>query len=610
MIMRPTPEDSAWADALLIASVFALDPAGLAGVSVKAGVGPVRDRWVGALCHLLPPSAPVRRLPIGISDSRLLGGLDLAATLQAGRPIAERGILAEADGGIILLAMAERLEPATVARLGAVMDSGEVAMERDGFGLRSPARFGVVACDESVGEDEHPHPALLDRLAFHLDLDAIDGHDLAEAGPGREAIDRARARLGSVIIPEAILRAVCGTAIALGVSSMRPSLLALSAARGIAALAGHDEVTAEDAAVAARLVLAPRATRMPVAEPPQPEESEAPDASAGEPDSKQDGADQEDADTPDDSESAQPIQEMVLAAAKAAIPAGLLAQLRVGEAGRGRGKTSGRAGAVRQAAMRHGRPVGVRRGELRAGARLNLLETLRAAVPWQRLRRACDPSGSAAGTRIDVRREDFRIARMKHRAETTTIFVVDASGSSALNRLAEAKGAVELLLAECYVRRDRVALIAFRGRDADLLLPPTRSLVRAKRCLASLPGGGGTPLAAGIDAAAALADGVRRQGATPVVIVMTDGHANVARGGKTGRGPAEADARSAAIAVRAAGLTALLVDISPRSHPLAGRLAADMGATYLALPSADAETLSRNVRAAVQGPGDGRRMSR
>ena len=100
-----------------------------------------------------------------------------------------------------------------------------------------------------------------------------------------------------------------------------------------------------------------------------------------------------------------------------------------------------------------------------------------------------------------MRRDDFRMTRFQQRTRTTTIFVVDASGSSALNRLAEAKGAVELLLADCYVRRDQVALLAFRGKEAELLLPPTRSLVRAKRSLAGLPGGGGTPLAAGIDAA-------------------------------------------------------------------------------------------------------------
>ena len=120
-------------------------------------------------------------------------------------------------------------------------------------------------------------------------------------------------------------------------------------------------------------------------------------------------------------------------------------------------------------------------------------------------------------------------------AAARTISSSDASsgslgGSSALHRLAEAKGAVELLLADCYVRRDSVAVLAFRGRSAELLLPPTRSLVRAKRSLAELPGGGGTPLAAGIDAARELAFAVRRRGDTAVVVVLSDGRANLAHG--------------------------------------------------------------------------------
>jgi magnesium chelatase subunit D len=590
-------QDWAWQDAVLAAAVFAVDPAGLAGISVKARVGPVRDRWLALLTDFLPASAPMRRIPVNIADGRLLGGLDLSATLQAGRPIAERGLLAEADGGIVLLTMAERLEAATIARLGAVIDSGEICVERDGIGLRIPSRFGVVAFDESVAEDERPHASLLDRLALHLELDTIGIRDTIDSGPNREGIAAGRARLSSVRFDDAILKAICATAMALGVVSMRPSLLALRAARAVAALAGHDEIQAEDAAIAARLVLAPRATILPAAEPSQPEPSEPQKQEASaEPNESPPRSDDGEPSKSQTVDSEHPLEDIVLAAAQAAIPAGLLAELRLGQPSRARAISSGTAGVLRHS-PRRGRPVGVRKGDLRGGARLNLIETLRAAVPWQRLRRGILPDGAKAG-RVEVRRDDFRIARMKQRTETTTIFVVDASGSSALNRLAEAKGAIELLLGECYVRRDKVALVAFRGRGADLLLPPTRSLVLAKRRLANLPGGGGTPLAAGIDAAAALADGVRRQGATPVIIVMTDGHANVARGGKTGRPQAEADARSAATAMRAAGLTALLVDTSPRAQPLASRLAMDMGATYLPLPAADAAMLSRNVRAA------------
>ena len=251
-----------------------------------------------------------------------------------------------------------------------------------------------------------------------------------------------------------------------------------------------------------------------------------------------------------------------------------------------------------QKSNKRGRPAGAVRGDLRAGARLNVIETLRAAAPWQPLRRReAAASGETSRPRILIRKDDFRISRFKQRTETTTIFVVDASGSAALHRLAEAKGAVELLLADCYIRRDQVALIAFRGSAAELLLPPTRSLARAKRSLAGLPGGGGTPLAAGLDAAFALSDSIRRKGQTPTVIVLTDGRANIARDGGQGRPRAEEDAMSAARQLGAAGINAVLVDTSPRPGASGETVAREMGARYLPLPHADAAMLSKAVLA-------------
>jgi magnesium chelatase subunit D len=256
---------------------------------------------------------------------------------------------------------------------------------------------------------------------------------------------------------------------------------------------------------------------------------------------------------------------------------------------------------IARAARLRGRPVGTRPGMPRDGARLALIDTLRAAAPWQTIRRAqVRGVSSSHGTRpkVEVRASDFRIARLQDRAETTTIFVVDASGSSALHRLAEAKGAVELLLADCYVRRDRVAVIAFRGRTAEVLLPPTRSLARAKRALAGLPGGGGTPLAAGIDAALSMADGIARRGGTPVLVLLTDGRANVSRDGSGGRDRAQADASQAAQALRVARHASLLIDTSPQPRAAGLQLAESMGAVYLPLPHADAKAMSRAVQSA------------
>ena len=162
---------------------------------------------------------------------------------------------------------------------------------------------------------------------------------------------------------------------------------------------------------------------------------------------------------------------------------------------------------------------------------MSFIATLRAAAPWQPVRRRERPDDHR---RVLVRKEDFRIVRYQEPRGATAIFVVDASGSSAMHRLAEVKGAIELLLADCYVRRDSVALIAFRGQGAEIVLPPTRSTARARRSLAGLPGGGGTPLASGLDAAAALADQVLRKGQSPLVVLMTDGRANVCRDGAGG----------------------------------------------------------------------------
>jgi magnesium chelatase subunit D len=577
----------AWRRAFEAAALFAIDPAGLGGINVRASAGPARDAWWAALRAALPPDAPVRRVPLHATDGRLLGGIDLPATLRAGRPVAERGLLAEADGGVLVLAMAERVSPGTAARVAAVLDRGELAVERDGLGVRVASRFGVVALDEGLEPEERPPAALLERLAFHVEPPGRlpgpdDGTHLLPAAGSLAAL---RARYARVAIGADAVEALCTVAERLGIGSLRVALYAVRAARAAAALAGHDRVEGDDAALAGQLVLAPRARRVPQAEaPPEPPPPSPESQAADAPDN-----------APPNSESLPPLEDLVLAAVQAAIPAGLLDTLRVAAA-QGRAPTSGASGAWQKSGLR-GRPGAVRRGEPRGGARLNLVETLRAAAPWQKLRRSHGDAPGAAGRRVQVRAEDFHVTRHETRAETTTVFVVDASGSAALHRLAEAKGAVELMLADCYVRRDRVAVVAFRGKGAELVLPPTRSLVRAKRGLAGLPGGGGTPLAAGLDLATGIVDAVRRRGGTPTVVLLTDARANVARDGAPNRARAEQEALVAARRLRAAGAAALLVDTAPRPQPFAREIAGALGGRYLPLPHADSRTLRHAVRA-------------
>ncbi|TVQ33814.1 MAG: magnesium chelatase subunit D [Geminicoccaceae bacterium] len=577
------PQLSPWADACVAAALVAVDPHGVGGALVRALPGPVRDRWLDLLRSLLPPALPLRRLPAHVTDDRLLGGLDLAATLQAGRPVAERGLLAEADGGIVLMAMAERATPSSIAHLGAALDRGEVILERDGLAMRLLARIGVVAFDEGVADDERAAPALADRLGFHLDLHRITVRDAIDLELDPETVAMARERLREVTLADDVIEALCGASLALGIASVRAAILALRVARAAAALDGREAVEAADAALAARLVLAPRATQLPFVESDEPP---ADDDTPDDPPDDQEGEEQE-----AQPEEVQRLEDMVLAAAAAAIPEGLLAMLRL-ESLRRSGRSAGTAGAF-QASKLRGRPLGTRRGLPRAGARLNLVETLRAAAPWQPLRRQERPRPVQ---RVEVRQDDFRVTRFKQRTESTAIFAVDASGSSALHRLAEAKGAVELLLADCYVRRDRVSVLAFRGALAELVLPPTRSLARAKRTLGGIPGGGGTPIATAIDTARDLADQVRRAGQTPVVVLLTDGRANVARDGTGGRAQAHADAMRSARSIGETGIMCLVIDTSAKPEPKARELADAMGAHYLALPRADAAMLSAAVR--------------
>jgi magnesium chelatase subunit D len=600
----PDPSGRDWQRAVQVAALLAIDPAGLGGVRVRAHAGPVRDAWLALLKQLMDARAWVR-VPLSATDERLLGGLDLSATLAAGRPVLQTGLLSSANGGLLILAMAERVTTGVAARITQVMDQREVAIERDGLRERSATRFGVIALDEGLQDDEGVPDALCDRMAFDIDLRSISPR-VVEDTPAMISdsdVTQARARLDATDAEDSVIDALCSVALALGVHALRASSLALSAARANAALDGNAVCTDDDAQIAAALVLAPRATQLPASDEPAPEEESAPDTDpTPEPPPPQD----ETSSSQDDAQGA--MEDRVLDAAQAAIPAGLLAGLLSGL--NPRRASVGKSGAAARSGLR-GRPVGSRRVQSPRGQRLHLVDTLRAAAPWQRLRRATINDGtshsishsagaSTTSPRVLVRADDFHVARIRQKSATTTIFVVDASGSSAMHRLAEAKGAVELLLADCYVRRDQVALIGFRGRQAELLLPPTRSLTAAKRRLSGLPGGGGTPLASALDAAAALVQALIRRGQSPMVVLMTDGRANVARDGSGGRERAQSDALQSARQLALTGAPLLLIDTSTKPQREAAELSQAMRARYLPLPHAGSTQLAQSVRVVTQ----------
>lgn len=542
-------------------ALLALDPGGLKGAVLKGQGGPAQDAFLEALCGMLH-GRQLHRVPPHTGADRLTGSLDVAETLRTGTPRHDKGLIAEADGGVLLLASAERLAPDKAALIAAALDEGA-------------SRFAILALDEGL-EDEAMPGILSERLAFRIDLataQEVMPHELSAA----------RALLPHVAMPDPIAEGLCQTALALGIPSLRPAVMALRAARASAALAGRNTASEEDARIAAALVLAPRARRIPVEEEQEPEAPPPPEAHAS------------DSEGEDNAPAPQDLSGMLLEAVKAALPEGLLAAL---EAGLREAQSRSGAGAVSQKmGLARGRPAGTRPGEPKNGARLSLIDTLRAAAPWQPLRRRQAPERDG----LRVTRADLRIRRYKQKRKTTAIFAVDASGSAALHRMAEAKGAVELILADCYVRRDEVALIAFRGKTAEMLLPPTRSLQRAKKSLADLPGGGGTPLSAGVEQALSLAHTVRRGGSTPLIVFLTDGKANIARDGTADRGLALRDAEAAARALKQAGVRSLMIDLSDARGGPARKLAEAMGAAYLPLPHADAAKISRSVAALMTG---------
>ncbi len=542
-------------------ALLAVDTAGLKGLWLRARAGPVRDHVTAALSAL---PLPLRRLHPTIADEALFGGLDLSATLSAGRPVITPGMLS--SPAALVLAMAERCPGGLGARLARALDDPGHAL---------------VALDESADSDETLPAALADRLGLFLDLGDIAWSDTASLTLDPAALDAARARLALITTPQDAAASLTRAAAELGISSLRAPILALAAARAHAAWRGGDVVTTDDLQSAAALVYGHRALPMPDAQQTPP-----PDQPENEPQ-----------DQPDDRPNSQGDtipEELLVQAARAALPAGLLDRLIAGRAARAAKGASG-TGAAR-GGNRRGRPLPSRPGRLGSGARLDLVATMRSAAPWQPMRRAQAGRPDAV---LLVRTSDIRLKRFRETSDRVLIFAVDASGSSAFARLAEAKGAIELLLAAAYSRRDHVALLAFRGTAAELILPPTRSLVQTKRGLAGLPGGGGTPLASGLQLAMTMAAQAKARGLTPTIAVLTDGRGNIALDGTANRAQAEADTQRLASAIRATATPALVIDTANRPQPGLQALARAMDAPYLALPRVDAHKLSAVLGAAL-----------
>lgn len=547
-----------WALVATAAAALAVDPDGLHGLVLRDRPGPVRDAAQSLVAKLV--KRPVRRLPGGVDAAALTGGVDLVATIGAGHRVETGNVLSRFRQTVMIVPMAERMAAGTAARLASAIDTD--------------AAPPLLLLDESAEPDESPPEALSDRISMIISLHGMHRSCIVEPVYDREAIRRAHARLQQGIsdgeAPEALLR----IASSMSITSLRAPLLALRLARVLAALDGCRQIGEPQIANATVLCLVPRALTLP--EPPEQAEDEAPPP----PDKNDEGQAQ--------AQDEGPIEDRIVDAVAAMLPdLGLINSKRRGSA------QSGGSG-DRQRSASHGRPVRSRPGRPDS-KRLDVFATLLNAAPWQPLRRKAQTNRQG----LIVLPDDFRIKQYDRPSESVMIFLVDASGSQAAARMAEAKGAVELMLAEAYRRREKVALIAFRGNGAELLLPPTRSLVQAKKRLSVLPGGGPTPLAAGLSSGRQLAAQVRRNGATPYLVVLTDGRGNIGLNGDPGRAKAAEDSTLAARSIAAENLQCVLVDTANRPQLDAQKLAKMMDAHYLPLPRADARGINRMVRASI-----------
>ncbi|MEI7642779.1 MAG: magnesium chelatase ATPase subunit D [Chloroflexales bacterium] len=622
--------------------LLAVDP-DLGGVVIAAGVGTGKStlarsfaRLSGAASLSTPP--PFVELPVGVTEDRLLGGLDLEATLARSERVHRSGLLARANGGLLYADGVNLLDDTTINHMLSSLDSGVVRVEREGLSVVEPARFALIATyDPAEGP---PRRHLLDRIGLivapigqspararaevvrrNLNADAIARMKVrARAAAEAEApyddeeallaatVLAAREALPSVTISDAQMLQISQSALALGVEGHRADIFAVRAALASAALAGRDAVSDEDMERAVRFVMVPRATRAPEFEeeaqpppeqPPQQEEQPPPPS-----DEQQEDEDQEEQPPPPPEEEDLSVEDLVLSALDAEVPPDVLSTpFSVRRSGRSgsRGNTSGNRG-------RHIRSIPGLPGQ----GRLDVVATLRAAAPWQSSRKADDARPLASGAvrparvhaSISLRADDLHIKKFRSKAGTLFCFVVDASGSMALHRMRQAKGAVNALLQQAYVHRDHVALLAFRGDRADLLLPPSQSVELAKRALDVLPTGGGTPLAAALLGAYQVAEQARARGIHRTTLVLiTDGRPNVPLQPTPGQGKEErmaqarAEVQTLSGRLKAAGIGAVVID-TQRSYVSRGeaqQLAAWLGGRYVYLPQGHGDQIAQAV---------------
>ncbi|WP_349876451.1 VWA domain-containing protein [Micromonospora sp. HUAS YX12] len=646
-------------DMTLALTLVAIDPL-IGGVLVRGEKGTAKTTTVRALAHVLPPvrvfegdrfsvdpddpaaaspdgpfdlttrvvERPVRlvELPIGASDDRVTGSLQLDAALRDGVVAFEPGLLARAHRGLLYVDEVNLLHDHLVDLLLDAAATGRVSVERDGISVEHASRFVLIGTMNP--EEGELRPQLLDRFGLTVEVAAPRDPALrAEAVRRRLAFDadpdtftaawahaqaQLRARLAdaqrsvaAVTLDDQTLTAIAEICAAFDVDGLRADLVTARTAVAHAAWQGRDQVTRADIRVAARLALPHRRRRNPFDEPGLDEERLDQLLGRDDPGPEDDGPGDGPGGTPHDdraeqapggtSESlprsgAEPGRQAppADAASGTVVPAGQPVRARLLVV---HGTGEGQSGRRSRARTPQGRVAGVRRDRSTSG-RLHLPATIAAAAPHQVSR-----GGLTAGRGLVLSSTDLRRAETVGRESNLVLLCVDASGSmAARRRMEQVKTAVLALLLDAYRRRDKVALVTFRGHTADVALPPTGSVDVASRRLAQLPAGGRTPLAEGLEQSAevlrreALRDPLRR----PLLVVVTDGRATA---GPDALGRAHRSARHLA----ASAVQSVVVDCETGRFRLglAAQLAAHLRAEHMPLGEVTADGLTGVVHAAT-----------
>ena len=548
-----------------VLTVSGIDPS-LGSLSINSNYSTVREAFLSNLLSLLKPKRLKKIYPFQ-NPTDFAKSINMIDTLTFGMPKYNNDIFSSSNIALILTNTEK-------------MQKGLATFLRDKIKSNKDKFF--IALDESEGSDLSG-ANLSDYLIFSINLDGTRYKDLKKVTINRKKISEARNNLATVEVNKRALDYLIASSEMFSISNMHTIFCTLKVAKAICAYKGEKRVSREDINLAISLSMIHKAKQIPEF---QQEEK----AKSAENERLRDN----DESKANNSELNSEDKKMLIDALKISLPNNLIESL-LSKNSQTISVTESAGSGERNNNFSAGRPIPSISRKYSSDKRIDLMGTLTRAIPWQKLR----SSSVTKNRKIIIYPQDIMIKRFEKQSERLLIFLVDASGSNAIGRLAEAKGAIEILLSDAYAKRDNVALISFSGLKADPLLLPTKSLVTAKKKLSSLPGGGATPLAKGLLEAFKMADAARSRSIKPIIILLSDGRGNITLDGLGDRVKAIEDTTYIASLIKRNAINNIFIDTSRRKTPMADELARELNGHYFQLPMANSSSISKAVQQSI-----------